>query len=82
MNPRVPRLLPDVPLPPYAHVPGLTPHPVSDPRGHSYRIHPAIPDVPDPERWEACREYLRGVDLFNAGYWWESHEAWEGVSRA
>jgi uncharacterized protein len=82
MDPAIPRLLPDVPLPRYAHVPGRTPHPISDPRGHSYGLHAAIPAAPDPEHWEACREYLRGLDLFNAGYWWESHEAWEGVWRA
>jgi hypothetical protein len=28
------------------------------------------------------RAYLRGIDLFNFGYWWESHEAWEGLWRA
>jgi hypothetical protein len=71
-----------VPLPPYAHVPGLTPHPLSDPRGHSYGVHAEIPDAPDPEHWDECPEYLRGIDLFNFGYWWESHEAWEGVWRA
>lgn len=23
--------------------------------------------------------YLRGIDLFNHGFYWESHEAWEAV---
>ena len=23
-------------------------------------------------------QFLRGVELFNAGYYWEAHEAWEG----
>ena len=26
--------------------------------------------------------YLWGIDLFNAGYYWESHEAWEAVWHA
>lgn len=82
MNPAVPRLLPDVPLPPYAHVPGRTPHPVSDPHGHSHGVAAPIPEAPDPERWQECPAYLRGIDLFNCGYWWESHEAWEGLWRA
>ena len=28
------------------------------------------------------KEYLFGVDLYNQGYLWESHEAWEGLWRA
>ncbi|MCB9883670.1 MAG: DUF309 domain-containing protein [Planctomycetes bacterium] len=30
----------------------------------------------------SCRDWLRGVDLFNHGFFWESHEAWEGLWRA
>lgn len=33
----------------------------------------------DPLDFRACRDYLRGIDLFNAGFYWESHEAWEAV---
>jgi predicted metal-dependent hydrolase len=73
------RLLPDVPLPPYAFVPGRTPHPVSDPAGHQYGVEPQAPPPLDPERWRDSRAYLRGVDLFNHGYYWEAHEAWEGL---
>ncbi|MHC4391801.1 MAG: DUF309 domain-containing protein, partial [Planctomycetota bacterium] len=32
--------------------------------------------------WTACERYLRGIDLFNRGYYWESHEAWEGLWHA
>jgi hypothetical protein len=32
-----------------------------------------------PEEWRACHEYLYGCDLYNHGYWWEAHEAWEGL---
>lgn len=32
-----------------------------------------------PEEWRSCGEYLYGVDLFNRGYYWEAHEAWEAV---
>ncbi len=38
-----------------------------------------IPEPPDPEEWRACRNYLYGIDLFNHGFYWEAHEAWEGL---
>ena len=68
-------------FPPYAFVPGSgTPHPTGDPRGHSYtgeREEPP-PWLP-PEDWRSCEDYLWGVDLYNHGYLWEAHEAWEGL---
>lgn len=74
-----PRFQADAPFPPYTFIPGLTPHPVSDPGGHSYgEAHPHPPPPPlDPDRWADSAEYLRGIDLFNHGYYWEAHEAWE-----
>jgi uncharacterized protein len=71
------RLLPDEPLPPYTFVPGKNPHPISDPAGHSFGHRPAALASFDPEKWRECRFYLRGIDLFNHGYYWEAHEAWE-----
>lgn len=38
--------------------------------------------APDPDRWDDCRPYLYGIDLFNLGYYWEAHEAWEGLWHA
>jgi hypothetical protein len=66
-------------LPAYRHLPGQTPHPTRDPKGHSYG-HPE-PDLPDlnHEDWRKSEEYLYGIDLFNEGYWWECHEALEGL---
>jgi predicted metal-dependent hydrolase len=67
--------------PAYAFVPGRgLPHPVADPAGHLYGQELATEPI-DPARWRDCRAYLRGVDLFNRGYYWEAHEAWEGVWR-
>jgi uncharacterized protein len=74
-----PRYLADVPLPPYTHVPGRTPHPVSDPHGHSFGHAPPRPAAPDPDDWRGCADYLRGLDLFNRGFYWEAHEAWEAL---
>lgn len=77
----LPRLVPDAPFPPYAHVPGRTPHPFSDPRGHGHGG-PVVPPAPlDPARWHECPAYLYGLDLFNHGYYWEAHEVWEGLWR-
>ena len=77
-----PRYLPEAPLPPYTFVPGRSPHPVSDPAGHMYGKPTERPDALDPDCWEKCEAYLRGVDLFNFGYYWEAHETWEGLWRA
>ena len=78
----LPRYLPAEPFPPYSFVPGRFPHPISDPRGHSHGHRPEVPEIPDPERWHACRPWLRGVDLFNHGFYWEAHEVWEGLWQA
>jgi uncharacterized protein len=77
-----PRFLPEEALPPYAYVPGRFPHPFSDPQGHSYQLSAPQPPPPDPSRWDQCRTYLRALDLFNHGYYWEAHEAWEALWHA
>ena len=74
-----PRLVPDRPFPPYAYIPGRRPHPTRDTEGHSYGVAAEIPEPPDPAAWRACRDYLYGIDLFNHGFYWEAHEAWEGL---
>ncbi len=75
-------LVPDEPLPPYAFVPGRFPHPISDPQGHSFGQEAARPEPLEPQRWQRSRHYLRGVDLFNAGFYWEAHETWEALWHA
>ena len=70
------------------------PHPVTDPAGHlrgRERLAPLAADAlarlrADPAgRREAITallaehpSWLHAIDLFNAGYYWEAHEAWEG----
>lgn len=34
---------------------------------------------PPPERWHESDHYLRGIELFNSGAYWEAHEAWEEI---
>jgi uncharacterized protein len=76
------RYVPDATWPRYAFVPGRgLPHPVRDPEGHLFGAEPVVERI-DPERWRECHGYLWGVDLFNGGFYWEAHEAWEGVWRA
>jgi predicted metal-dependent hydrolase len=71
-----PRWLPQKSLPPYAYLPGEKPHPVRDPAGHSYHVEP-IPVAAEASL--GSDEFLWGLDLFNHGYYWEAHEAWEGL---
>ena len=67
------------PFPSYAYLPGRDPHPTRDARGHSFggekKRHPYLPA----ESWRENEEYLFGVDLYNHGYLWEAHEAWENL---
>ncbi len=69
------------PLPPYRYVPGVRPHPTRDPAGHSYT--PVLTlnrHAPwRPEDWRTLDDWLYGIDLFNRFYFWEAHEAWEGL---
>src|SRR5207237_6990622 len=40
---------------------------------------PPTPPPLDPEHWEASKPYLYGIDLFNSGYYWESHVEFESL---
>lgn len=66
-------------LPPYTYVPGQTPHPTSDPRGHSFDIVPPPVTDFDPQQPEQSERWRDAVTLFEAGYYWEAHEAWESL---
>ncbi len=79
---KIPRLLPSLPLPGYTHTPGSgTPHPFRDPKGHSYGRKFKNMKPLEAERWAENRSYLMAIDLFNHGYYWESHEEWERLHR-
>jgi uncharacterized protein len=69
-------------FPPYAFLPGRDPHPTRDPAGHSFG-HPEDRPAPvSPTRWRESEPYLFGVDLYNHGFFWEAHEAWESLWHA
>ena len=73
--------VPDWPLPAYRFVPGLNPHPFRHPDGHMYVSGDAPPEAPwnSETPWMTDRRYLRGMDLFDQRFYWESHEAWEAL---
>ena len=70
-------------LPPYAFVPGGPwPHPTGSPDGHmAGKTHENVSRVGD-RTWNQSTSYLRGMILFNAGFYWEAHEAWEALWHA
>jgi hypothetical protein len=69
------------PFPRYRYIPGSSPHPRRDREGHAWGQPEPRVQALDPGAWEGCSLYLRGVDLFNFAYWWESHEAFEALWR-
>jgi len=69
-------------LPAYSYVTGHHPHPLRDPKGHGCPGPDEPKKPPTQSDWQTCTMYLWGIDLFNAGFYWESHEAWEAVWHA
>jgi hypothetical protein len=68
------------PMPPYAYVPGGPwPHPISSPQGHSFGHAASRVASTEEAPGASSPRFLRGVSLFNAGYYWEAHEVWEGL---
>lgn len=72
----------DFPFPAYTYIPGKTPHPTRESDGHSFgRPEPHVEQF-DSSNWIKCPAFLFGIDLFNAGFYWESHEQWEAIWHA
>lgn len=74
-------LCPERTRPLYAHRPGQTPHPRSHPNGHSRGTPEPEPEPITADKWRENSDYLFGFDLYNEGYFWEAHEAWEHLWR-
>ena len=66
-------------FPPYRYVPGLHPHPTNSPDGHSYENEDEDNEKWNSDLWKNNEDYLFGIDLYNYHYYWEAHEAWEGL---
>jgi len=72
----------DEDFPVYSYVPGGPwPHPTRSSDGQS--AHERVGEdavIPlCPSNWSSSRPYMRGIRLFNAGYYWEAHECWEAL---
>lgn len=73
------RLVPQYPFPRYGYVPGLFPR-TSTSEGSGFEVE-SLPR-PNIDDWLHCDLFRFGIDLFNHGYYWEAHEAWEQVWHA
>ncbi len=69
-------------FPPYAFLPGRDPHPTRDPGGHSFGREEHAATLLPSALWRENEPYLWGVDLYNHGFLWEAHEAWETLWHA
>ncbi|MFO0732602.1 MAG: DUF309 domain-containing protein [Nitrospiraceae bacterium] len=58
------------------------PHPKRHRKGHSFGHPEPTAEAFQPDDWAGSETYLFAVDLFNFGYWWESHEQWESLWHA
>ena len=66
-------------FPVYRFVPGLHPHPSNSPEGHSYGLEEEEVLKWNSDDWKSNEDYLYGIDLYNYHFYWEAHEAWEGL---
>jgi uncharacterized protein len=64
-------------FPEWTYIPGKTPRPTEEQLEIDAKLVPLTCD-----NWRDCPHYLWGVDLFNHGYYWEAHEAWEALWHA
>ena len=77
------RSKPAIPFPPYSYVPGHgLPHPVNDPAGHLYAAREQAHELSTTAELVESSRWLYAIDLFNAGFYWEAHEAWEALWHA
>jgi uncharacterized protein len=70
------------PLPHYRFIPGETPHPRRHEQGHSFgQPEPKVAGF-EAQHWRNSQDYKFALDLFNFGFWWESHELFEAFWHA
>ena len=67
------------PFPSYRYIEGITPHPTENKLGHSFGKEEEKPKPLSQTTWQTNEVYLWGIDLYNYAYWWEAHEAFEGL---
>lgn len=69
------------PFPSYAHKPGETVHPAKE-GGHSFGQSEEVGQRLTPYEAHTHSQFLRGLDLLNHGYFWESHVEFEAIWHA
>jgi Domain of unknown function (DUF309) len=74
------------PFPPSSYVPGQSSKQRGDRESHGRRVSDSPDERGSPNAtrfslsaWRTSQAYLYAIDLFNAGYYWEAHEEWEGA---
>lgn len=73
------RRLTDFPFPERPYLPGRGLHPNRDPASVAWRRHGEPSATFTAADWPRTPQYLFALDLFNHGYWWETHEVLEGL---
>lgn len=76
-----PRYLPGKDFPHYIFVPGENPHPKKSGGHMEGEKDPVVPQI-DEERAETSEVLRYSLDLFNHGYFWESHVYFEALWNA
>lgn len=77
----LPRLCPDRPFPSYRFTPKKNPHPLKE-GGHSFGEEEPVASPMDASRPYENEFFLYALDLFNHGYYWESHVYLEALWNA
>lgn len=75
------RLLPEKPFPPYVFIPGVNPHPKKE-GGYREGIPEPVATQVEREHPEQNEFFNYALDLFNHGYFWESHVYFEALWNA
>lgn len=81
MNVQLFRLIPEIPFPDYAFLPGRDIHP-NKPGGHAFNNQEKIAPAVSLTHPEESRELKYGLDLLNYGFYWESHVQFEALWNA
>ena len=73
------RLVPELPFPTYAFLPGKGKHPHHNPEHWDIDLETLDQRVLSEDNFTDHQRYLLGIDLFNHQYFWETHEVFEGI---
>jgi hypothetical protein len=75
------RLIPNIPFPPYLFIPGVNTHPKKE-GGHMFEQGEPVASALDVAHTKDSDFLKYSIDLFNHGYYWESHVYFEALWNA